>query len=55
MKDIAYLLIVIYFIMSQLCTLWFWYIWAQTHSFLNSLFLGPIVSELKGIFWPFFI
>lgn len=46
---------VIYLIISQIMTLYFWWLWAQDHGFWSSLLIGPIVGELKGIFWIFFI
>lgn len=45
----------IYLIISQIMTLYFWWQWAQDHSFWSSVFIGPIVGELKGLFWIFFI
>jgi hypothetical protein len=45
----------IYLIIGQLCMFYFWYLWAQTHGFLSSLILGPIVAEIKGLLFPFFI
>lgn len=48
-------LLYIYLIISQIMTLYFWYMWAQNHGFLSSLFIGPLVGEFKGIFFPFFI
>ena len=45
----------IYLITAHICMLYFWYQWAQTHGFLNSLILGPIVAEIKGLLFPFFI
>ena len=41
-----------YFIVSQICALYFW---AQSHGFISSLIIGPIVGEFKGLLWPFFI
>jgi len=44
-----------YLITSQFFALWFWYDWAQHYNFLSTLIIGPIVSEFKGLFFPFFI
>ena len=44
-----------YLFVAHLFTFYFWYEWAQTHSFLNSVFLGPFVAEIKGLLFPFFI
>ncbi len=45
----------LYFIASQICMIYFWHEWCQDHGFLNSLIIGPIVSEIKGLLFPFFI
>ena len=47
--------VLLYFIASQFCALYFWYLIAQSHGFLYSLFIGPFEAELKGLLWPFFI
>jgi hypothetical protein len=49
------LVAVIYIFISQIMALYFWWDWAQDHSFFSSLFLGPIVGEFKGLLWIFFI
>ena len=51
------MLIYTYLTASQICAIYFWYLWAHepSHGFLSSLFIGPIVGELKGLVWPFFI
>ena len=54
-SNVGSILLMIYFIISQVATLYFWWEWAQHHSFLSTLFIGPFVSELKGILWIFFI
>ena len=59
MKDIgltiAMSVLTIYFLVSQLIALYFWYLIAQEHGFLYTLFIGPFEAELKGLLWPFFI
>lgn len=45
----------IYFIAAHIFMLYFWYLWSQTHGFLSTLIIGPIVSEIKGLLFPFFI
>ena len=49
------ILLVLYFIVSQCAALYFWYLFAQNHEFITTLFIGPFVGELKGLLWPFFI
>jgi hypothetical protein len=53
--NIIGLISIIYLIMSQIMTLYFLYLWSNNHSFLNTITLGVIISEIKGIFFPFFI
>ena len=45
----------IYLVISQIMTLYFWWLWAQDHGFWNSILLGPFVGEFKGLLWIFFI
>jgi len=47
--------LMLYFIASQLYALYFWYLYAQSHEFIATLFIGPFVAEFKGLLWPFFI
>jgi hypothetical protein len=53
--NIIGLISIIYLIMTQIMTLYFLYLWSNNHSFLNTITLGVIISEIKGIFFPFFI
>jgi hypothetical protein len=59
MKDnlstIGVSLFYVYFFVAHIFTFYFWFQWAQTHSFLSSLFLGPFVAEIKGLLFPFFM
>jgi hypothetical protein len=48
-------LLFIYLISSQVMTLYFWWQWSKTHGFINTILLGPFVSEFKGLLWPFFL
>ena len=45
----------IYLITAHVCMFYFWYLWAQTHGFWNTLIFGPIAAEIKGLLFPFFI
>jgi len=45
----------IYLIISQIMTMYFWWLWAQDHGFWSSILLGPLVGEFKGLLWIFFI
>ena len=45
----------IYFIISQIMMVYFWYKVAQVSSFAYTIFIGPFEAELKGLLWPFFI
>jgi hypothetical protein len=40
---------------GQVFAFYFWYLYAQNHGFLASLFIGPIVGEFKGLLFPFFL
>lgn len=55
MYEVIYFLAFLYTIVSQGFALYFWYLWAQTHGFFSSLFIGPLVGEFKGLLWPFFM
>lgn len=46
---------VLYIMIGQMFALYFWYVYAQSHGFLASLFIGPFVSEFKGLLFPFFV
>lgn len=50
-----YLVLLNYFILSQLFAIYYWYEFAQNHGFLESLFIGPFAGELQGLLFPFFM
>jgi hypothetical protein len=52
---LLYNLAMLYIMIGQVFALYFWYLYAQNHGFLASLFIGPIVGEFKGLLFPFFI
>jgi hypothetical protein len=52
---LLYNLTMLYIMIGQVFALYFWYLYAQNHGFLASLFIGPIVGEFKGLLFPFFI
>lgn len=52
---LLYYLAMLYIMIGQVFALYFWYLYAQNHGFLASLFIGPIVGEFKGLLFPFFI
>ncbi len=55
-KGVLYWILLIYFIVSQIMTIKFWIEYAkETDSMLQIAIFGPIISEVKGIFWIFFI
>jgi len=56
-SDTNFLVVIayIYLIISQVMTLYFWWLWAQENAFWSSMILGPIVGEFKGLLWIFFI
>lgn len=53
--NILGVVIYIYLITAHVCMFYFWYLWAQTHGFWNTLIFGPIAAEIKGLLFPFFI
>ena len=48
-------IIMIYFISTQVMSLYFWIEKFQEYNLIGALTIGVIESEFKGIFWPFFI
>ena len=55
MEKILTWIAIIYSVLISIFTCYFWWLYAHNHGFLMSLFIGPIISTIKGIFWPFFI
>ena len=59
MKDtgltMAMSMLMIYFLVSQVLAVYFWYLIAKEHGFLYTIFIGPFEAELKGLLWPIFI
>ena len=50
------LLVYVYMITSQIMTVYFWYMMVKHgDSFLAAIFWYPIVAEIKGLLWIFFI
>jgi hypothetical protein len=52
---VGVILFAIYMFVAHIFTIYFWFLWAQTHSFMSTLFIGPFVSEFKGLLFPFFM
>lgn len=52
---IGVIVLYIYLFIAHIFTFYFWFLWAKTHSFLSTLFIGPFVAEIKGLLFPFFI
>lgn len=48
-------IVYMYVIIAQIFMAYFWYLWSQDHGFLSTVFIGPIVGEIKGLLFPFFI
>ena len=55
MEKIISILLVIYLFIASIASLFFWYVEANTHGFMYTLFIGPIVGAFKGLLWPFFV
>jgi hypothetical protein len=47
--------VLLYLLVAQIYAAYYCYEFAQDHGFLSSLFIGPIVGEIKGLLFPFFI
>jgi asparagine N-glycosylation enzyme membrane subunit Stt3 len=45
----------LYAVLSQIMTLYFMWLWSHDHSFLNTITIGALVSEFKGLLFPFFL
>ena len=45
----------IYFIISQIITIVFWWKMMKEDSFFMGIFVDPFIAEFKGLLWPFFI
>jgi len=45
----------LYFIISQFMACYFWWLYAKQNGFWSSVFIGPIIAEVKGLLWIFFI
>lgn len=45
----------IYGIISQICTVYFWWQYAKEDSFISVLTVDVLLAELKGLLWIFFI
>jgi hypothetical protein len=55
MDKIGIVALWLYGIASQIFTLYFLYLWSNTHGFLNTVTIGVLVAEFKGLLFPFFL
>jgi len=53
--NIFYVLLTSYVFVAQFFAIYFWFIYAQNHGFISTLFIGSILGEIKGLLFPFFI
>ncbi len=53
--NIGLLMGYLYLIVSQFAAIYFWWQWANDNSFLSSLIIGPLIGEIKGLLWIFFV
>jgi hypothetical protein len=44
----------LYFTVSQIMAMYFWWLYAKGHEFWSSILIGPIIGEVKGLLWIFF-
>lgn len=57
-EELKYILIVIamiYVFVAQIMAGVFFIEYCQQNSIIRSLFLGPIISEFKGLLWPIYL
>ena len=45
----------LYLASTQVMTVYFWWQMAREDSFISCITIDPILAELKGLVWPFFI
>lgn len=55
MENLGLIALWLYGAASQLFAAYFVFEWYKTHSFLNTITIGAIVSEFKGLLFPFFL
>ncbi len=53
--NILSFIIIVYFLASQVMAVRFWIEWFADHTLINSIFLGTLVAEFKGLLWVLFI
>jgi len=55
MENLGLIALWLYGAVSQISAVYFVFEWYKTHSFLNTITIGAIVSEFKGLLFPFFL
>lgn len=53
--NILSFLLLIYIFLSSVYGFYFTYLYTKNHSFIESLFIGPIIGTFKGFLFPFYI
>jgi len=48
-------LLIAYFVVWQIMTIYFWFTYSKEHDFWETVFFGFFVAEFKGLFWIFYI
>jgi hypothetical protein len=54
-ESILHILIYGYLTAAQMFAIYFLYLYSQTNTFFNTVFLGVFVSWVKGMLFPFFL
>lgn len=54
-ENLGGILLGLYFLISQIMAIYFWWEYAQEDSFLTTLLIDPFLAEFKGFLWIFFI
>ena len=53
--SIGGILLWLYGISSQIMAVYFWWKMMKEDNFFMGIVVDPIIAEIKGILWPFFI
>ena len=48
-------ILLIYIFSTQIMALYFWVQYIKQDNIIMALLIDPIIAEVKGILWPFFI
>lgn len=55
LSDILGAMLLLYAVSTQAMTVYFWWCYSKEDSFLMTILVDPLLAELKGLLWPFFL